>query len=541
MSKMKDYGAIVAKGRAGPALVTLALFLLSACASKGTPIAAGDGGTPVDAGVKPFDRASLARAADLRRSKDVAEGARTSHDVELRREAARALARIADGDSVEGLMRALEDGDRTTAAWGAYGLGTACRGREDANVRALAARAATFGEDAGPVDTARDGIDVRVAIARAIGRCGGGMAEKVLTSWVRRRDVLGASAAYALGDVAKRRGALGDEAMAALLDAASPGPGTPGLEAALYPFSRLERVPEAFAARVTKAAQAGLSAGQGTARWFAVKALGQIGPSAVEPLEKIVLDRTFSPAERASAASALRLLGDEGHAAAADALAQLAPGREAKDALELLRVAGDDYGILISLVVALGAEVPKKNEPALYALASLTAPGSPPGSLARRLAELRCGAAAALARGAYDSDVLRKCDADTSEAYERARLASLLRRSLVGERRAAWRALSRSDHVKVREAALEAIADHPELGDTARAALAEALSSKKGGIVGTAAEIVHAHPDRVLVLSEKERRAALDPSSPPPTASPARSLDPAVASALGAADRKSVV
>jgi cyclophilin family peptidyl-prolyl cis-trans isomerase len=502
---------------------------------------------PVDA-APGFEPATLARAEDLRRAGDVAERARVSHDVALRRAAARALARIADAESAERLLRALEDEDGVTVAWGAYGVGATCKGHEEASVRALAARAASFGDEprgagadpAGELSdggSPRDQVDARTAIARALGRCGGVTAEAVLTSWVRRRDAFASAAAYALGDVAARRGGLGEDTVRALLEAAAPGPVTPGLpaspavEAALYPFARLERVADAFAPQVARAALAMLHA-RGLARSFAVRALGRTGPGAARDVARIAVDRSFSPAERSDAARALRLMDDDGHAAALDALVQLVPG---KDAFELLRVGGDDYGVLASLVAALGTDVPKRAEPALFALASLTAPGSPPPSLARRLAELRCGAAATLAKGAYDSDVLKHCDVESSEAYERARLASLLQRKLVADRRVAWRALTRSDHVKVREAALEAVADHPELGDAARAALAEALSAKKGGIVATAAEVIHAHPDRVLVLSEREKRAALDPAAPPPTTNPARVLDPAIASALAAA------
>jgi hypothetical protein len=227
-------------------------------------------------------------------------------------------------------------------------------------------------------------------------------------------------------------------------------------------------------------------------------------------------------------------MDDAGHAAAADALAQLAPS---KDAFDVLRVGGDDYGVLSSLVAALGSEVPKRSEASLYALASVSAPGTPPAALARRLAELRCGAALALSKGAYDSEVLDRCDARSSEPSERARLAALLRRPLYADRRAAWHAFTRSDHVKVREAALEAIALHPELGDAGRAAIVEALNAKKGGIVETAAEAIHAHPERVMLLSDREKRAAADPAAPPPTPGsvPARTIDPAVGQALSAA------
>ena len=245
------------------------------------------------------------------------------------------------------------------------------------------------------------------------------MAEEVLASWVRRRDALASAAAYALGDVAGRRAALSDETAAALLEAATPGsapggaPVAEGLDAALYPFGRLEHVPDSLAPRVAKAALATLGA-RGVARAFAVRALGRTGPHAAGDLERVTLDHSFSPAERADAARALRSLGEEGHAAAAEALAQMAPS---KDPFELLRVAGDDYGVLTSLVAALGTAVPKKSEPALFALAAIPTAGAPP-SVARRLGELRCGAAAVLAKGAYDAEVLAACDAESSEAYQ---------------------------------------------------------------------------------------------------------------------------
>ncbi len=488
--------------------------------------------TSVDADAPPvIDAKDIARAEDRRRAKDVSPAARASHDVDARRCAARALARIEDAEGAEGLLRALEDEDAVVAAWGAYGLGMACKGHEEAYVHALAARAISFDGDAGSAtmaSVARDAIDVREAIARAVGRCGGVTAEGTLTALVRRRDAWSVVAAYALGDVAAKRGALGDETMTALIEGATSPQSN---EAALYPFARLERVPDAFGPRVAKAALTKM-AHAGVARAFAVRALGRTGSASVPDVERIVLDHSFSPAERADAARALRALGDDGHAAAADALAQLVPS---KDPLEISRVGGDDYGVLTSLVASLGSDVPKKSEPALFQLAALAAPGTPPVSLGRRLAELRCGAAAALAKGAYDSDVLKHCDAESSEASERARLSALTKRSLVGDRRVAWRALTKSNHVKVREAALEAIGDHPELADVGRAALAEALTAKKGGIVATAAEVIHAHPDRVMVLADRERRAALDPSAPPPSTNPARALDPAIAQALGAA------
>jgi len=110
-----------------------------------------------------------------------------------------------------------------------------------------------------------------------------------------------------------------------------------------------------------------------------------------------------------------------------------------------------------------------------------------------------------------------------------------LRRPLTGERKAAFRAFAKSDNLRIREQAVEAIADHHELGDAAAAILADALASKKAGLVATAADVLDQHPDRAMVLAESERRAALDPHAPPPTSDPAQELSRDVARALTAA------
>ena len=215
------------------------------------------------------DAATIARAEDQRRAKDVPVGARTSHDVRVRREAARALARIADQDTVDGLMRALEDEDRTTAAWGAYGLGMVCKGHEEAYVHAARGARDVVRRRRGSAtmaSVARDAIDVRDAIARAIGRCGGATAEATLAAWVRRRDAWSEVAAYALGDVAAKRGALGDETMTALVERGGAARRAQSNEAALYPFARLDRVPDPFAPRVAKAALTAMAHARAGAR-----------------------------------------------------------------------------------------------------------------------------------------------------------------------------------------------------------------------------------------------------------------------------------
>ena len=331
--------------------------------------------------------------------------------------------------------------------------------------------------------------------------------------------------------------------MTALLEVATthPSPASPLPQAgpadlAFYALSRAD-AGEAFGKRVVEVAASAL-ARPGDSRILAIKTLGRAGKDLAKDVAPQVLSAVtdaqhYTAAERAEAARALGALFEPGQSAAADALARLVPDKD--DALAVKGLLGPEFHVLYTLIGSLGAEPPKKAEPALRALSSMMAPSEPAAPLARRLAELRCAAALGLARGVYDADVLRKCDVETSEISQRVRLTSLLRRPLTGERRAAFRAFAKSDNLRIREQAVEAIGQHHELGDVAAALLAEALVSKKAGLVATAADVIDQHPDRAMVLAESERRAALDPRAPPPTADPAQELSRDVSRALTAA------
>jgi cyclophilin family peptidyl-prolyl cis-trans isomerase len=500
------------------------------------------------------------KAEDLRSAKDVPPDAPRSRDPAVRRRAARAFARILDADD-RPLLRALEDEDAETIAWAGYGLGESCKGREESHVRALGARLASL-------DAARlhASPDPAAAIVRALGRCAGELAEQTLRAWLRRGDgtsaapsrrgqeldrtsaapprrgqeLDGTSAApprrgqeldeavvYALGEVAAKRGSLAPESAAALLDAAQRAP---PLDAALYPFGRVEGpAADPLEPRLVAAARAALNR-PGPARIFAVRALGHSARASGAPeLARLLASDDFTPSERAEAARALGHLHAAGQTALADALALMLP-----DGARAL--AGDRCGLLLAAVTALGDDAPKNAEPALWTLSRIELAPGLPASLARRVSALRCAAAQKLARGAWDSDVLASCDVAGGEAGERARLASLDRGPLVTARRAAWLGLARgAAHLRVREAAVDAIAHHPELGDLARAVLAESLGASEPGLVATAANVVVAHPERVRVLAQSELRAALDPRAPPPTANPVREIDPHIAGALRAA------
>jgi cyclophilin family peptidyl-prolyl cis-trans isomerase/uncharacterized SAM-binding protein YcdF (DUF218 family) len=476
------------------ALVVLAALAALAACSKAPPAAADRQDAAM--GLRAVDR-DIELAEDRRRAKDVPPDAPRSADPEVRRRAARAFARILDPDDTP-LLRALADDDEETIAWGGYGLGESCTGREESHVRALAARLATLVFARTPP---ADSPDPRGAIVRALGRCGGDLAEQTLRAFLRQRGAAGPSAeqaAYALGDLAVKRGSLSIDSAAVLLDVAQ---AAPALDAALYPFGRIEEPPAVdVEPRLLAAARAALGR-PGPARIFAIRALGRTTRGDGAPdLAQVLSSSNFSAAERAEAARALGRSRDAGQVALAQSLGVLlSEGTRA--------LTGERFGILVAAVAAVSEDSPKSAQPPLSLIARLAIGPSASPMIARRVSALRCAAAERLARGAWDSELLAGCDVGGGEAGERARLAALDRGSLVKARAAAWFDLARrTAHVRVREAAVETIAHHPELGDLARAVLADALAANEAGLVATAANVVASHPER---------------------------LDPAIAAALG--------
>lgn len=519
------------RGRRGLGVALLVTLGSIGCSKGAPPIpgAAGDASavSPAASGsAASVASADIKRAEDRRRAADVPRDARSSADVRVRREAAKALARIADPSAADALVLQLADEDDEVVTWAAYGLGASCKGRDEGHVRALAARMVSLRGRTSPPSGPLFGP--LVAIARAVGRCGGSFAEELLVAWAKGRGneadkELARAAVLGLGDLASKKKELGEPAQTALLAAAEDGTS----DMAFYGLSRAP-VAEMLKPRLLAAAR--VAAGKpGDARIFAVRALGRAGKDAVPDLSGLVSSTDVGPVERAEAARTLGTLGEPGQAAAAELLGKLVPD---KDPFAITLLGGATYAILGSLLGALGDAAPKRAEPALNALANLEAPGEPPASLARRIQDLRCLAAGHLARGAFDAEILKKCAPVGSYAAQRARLAALVRQPLTGGRKAEWRKLTKSEHVRIREAALEAADGHHELGAEARAAIAEALATDKAGLVATAADALNAHPERVLVLAESEKRAALDPKAPPPGPDPARELDREVAKAL---------
>jgi cyclophilin family peptidyl-prolyl cis-trans isomerase len=468
---------------------------------------------------------AVAVAEDARRADLVTDVMQKSADVGIRRRAARALARIADAPSEPGLLRALGDEDSETAGWGAYGLGFSCKGHEEGRVKALVARAASalHATDTGSSTL----IDFDFAVARAIGKCGGPLAESTLAGWVRAKNrpkKAREDAAFGIGDVVAHRGSLDDDTVTALLDAAGDG-----VDAALYPFARAERFNDAFAARLLEQAKKVIAGPKSDERVFAVRALGKTNDVGQAELVHVATSSDFSWSERIDAMRSLGKTGGDAPALVASALGQLVP--DPKDALGVLALAGDSYGEIVVAIGALGVSPPASVEHVLAAIASLQPPGNAPALLGRRLMDLRCSAGALLARGNYLAPVVSTCG--TGEALERARLFALAQKPIVADRRVAWLELAKSDHLKIREGALELAGSHRELGEAGVRVLIAALGdTAHPGVVASGSEVLVAHPERVMVLAAKERRSALDPNAPPPSSAPEQELSPAIAKAL---------
>lgn len=485
---------------------------------------ANDAGTIAGSNASSKDFTAMARAEDTRAGADIPETVLRDPDVATRSRAARAWARIGDSVSLLRLDHLLSDGDDEVATWAAYGLGFHCRAHKTEFTRTLAARFGTLdGKDTPGKTALRE-------VLRSIGRCDGDGAEALLTQVLARtgaeRATVRAAAALGLGEIATHRRTLGGAAIGVLLDAVE---ARPLVGEAMFALSRAE-IPDAVRERTAAVMKKALQE-PSAYRLFAIRVLARTGTDPTGDLRRIVADTESSIAERIDAARGLGA-SDRGRDAAAELLEALIPKG---DPLQLLTLGGSTYGLVSTLLASLGSEPPRKAETVLRALSTLSMP-EPPPSLARRLESLRCKAAVLLSHGAYDNEIVKKCAPEGTYARERARFDAAVEKQITGDRRAVWLSAWNSSDRRLREAALQVIGTHAELGETGRKVLALALGTASDpGVVATAAETIFAHPERCMVLSAKEKRAALDPKSPPPTVDPEREIDDEIARALKAA------
>ncbi len=425
-----------------------------------------------------------------------------SRDPAIRRRAARALARIGNPGAVNSLFKALSDEDGDVVAWGAYGLGYACRS-EGVNaaeiVRGLVTRAPTL-----PPPVVAE-LDPTFALARALGHCASDEAEKTLEAWLSGPRPRASFAALGIGDIASKRKTLAEPTQLALLAAAAGSLTSAPLPSALYAFGRLEHPLESALDRLREVASARL-ADAGPDRIFAIRALSRAGGKAAGELGRILTAAEgFTPAERAEAARGLGRLGDAGQRRLAEALSSLVPAR---DPLALTTLGTSAFGPLLVALETLQRSDRAPAKRLLYELAGLAAPKDAPAVLARRVTRLRCRAAALLVNGAAEEPLLVRCDPDENgEIGQRAQLEILGRRPIQGRRLALFRKLLGSPHVRVREAAVELLGAHPEIEDVSTI-IGAALAASEAGLVATAAEVATRHPERLAGTQHASRRTA---------------------------------
>ncbi len=522
-----------------------ACLALGACRSPdgGAPPVASSSASPVAAAPAEGDRVAAILAAEHRRAAGlVTEADQRARRVEVRRAAARALARIGGDAAQPGLVRALSDEDDEVIAWGAYGLGFWCKGHEKDHAAALVARAVSRLPPPAPAGR----LDPTAAIARAVGRCGVEESEPTLVAWLAGPRELAVPAALALGDLASAKQKLREETLAALLNLAAGSASAPPLPEALYPIGRLEHVPETVVDRIREVAAARLAT-PGEARLFAVRALGRSGDpgsadrasgardkAAAEQLARVVgAPGTFNAGERAEAARGLKRLRAAGQHALASSIASLLPR---PDPVALTGLVGEDFGATLVAIEQLTE--PGAARKALADLAALPPPPAAPPAVLRRVSMLRCAAASLLAHDDFHDKLLAACDVsgDGSPIGARAAVEVIGRGEIVGPRLAAYRERVNGGDLRAREAALELLETHEEIEDAA-GLLTAALSAKESGLVGTAAEVIAKQPQRaVAAVAEaprkprKRRKKLIAAEGPPAPVSAAPS--PALVKAL---------
>ena len=301
------------------AMMQSALLVVATAAACGHPAAkvAGDAASLPGATTLSMEEQGIAaaidRAEDQRRATDVLATWQVSANPVLRRQAIRALARIAeppiDAATDKALLRALGDEDLEVAGWAAYGLGWACKGKEEEHVKALAARATTLADaDASVAMTRRDAIDAPATITYAIGRCGGRWPRarsRASSAAIRAR--LRPEAAYALGSLAGKGplSATRPWARSSIARRRTCGPRRRGRA---LPDRPPRPRPGSLDARVLAAARA-CSRRRHPCGGMAVRAIEKAGPGAMPDLVRSRRPGGLNPAERAEAARALGRLG----------------------------------------------------------------------------------------------------------------------------------------------------------------------------------------------------------------------------------------
>lgn len=507
-----------------PLLVLFALVGLG-CRRRAAPTAAS---TPPDARSEaaPANVGSAWIAADRRDPGSVPESFASDPDPRVRRAAARALSQIADPSAVERLGRSLSDDDREVVAWSAYGLGLGCdvdpdlpRTARSRIVKALVARVpsleATTGKSAP--------FDAWEAIAWSLGRCGGIDASRELVRWLSSDDRQRArAAAIALAPIAQRDRGLEEDVVVALLAAARGDRARPPLDEALFPFGRGDWSARPRSAALAAIARARLS---NAGRLYALRTFGRAvegDAPVVDALRSLLEGDDLDEAERIETLRALSRAGPKGFSAIVSFAAKVAP--ELLDPVQTLSSVRFGAGrVALELLADPAAPRGRAIDARLRAYVGKVGVISDPRS-ARRIATLRCLAAAAMHPGAPGEGDLLRCApidpaapnrAELEAIRDGARLTALDRGTIVGDKRELLLKLLRTAGLSVRERAFAVFARHAEAG-AAPEIVAAALGGADLGLVAAAAQALGERPS--IAAGGPSRRAiaeALDPSVDP--------------------------
>jgi len=388
-------------------------------------------------------------------------------------------------------MIRLLSGNLEERRWAVLALGLGCRRDPERVLPHLISAASlwTAGETP-PSDSQLKGI------GWAIGNCANREAEEVLRSWLapdpttHLEDLIDAGS-QGLGALADQGMALSERTQTAVLDAA----GREKRAELLLPLSRVGRLSEAVGAHLLEVVGALLTQKRKEGRREAIFALGNAGPSAVDPLAQILLQGTYDPQERAAAAQSLGRLGIPGQRALDKTISELlerglpvefdrplwVPLRAALKTLDEADLARPYLDKIGSVVLSEGKEREKVAQ-------------------RKRMVWLRCRAADLLSGDDFKSSAINKCDPKKGLDYSLARLKALSRGKITGDRLKEYKELLGHDDLRVSQAALRLLPAHREIKDTS-SILLSALKSEHAGTRTAAAQIIAAYPARAFASS----------------------------------------
>lgn len=390
----------------------------------------------------------------LRRYEPVLGQALVDSHAEIRAAAATSLGVLDEPAATKALVQALGSSDVELVKTSARGLAVSFRQLGASECDALAVALVRAGSDAALTPALEP-------LSRAIASCEATDVEPMLRSLLDEHED---AALAGLSRLARSRKKLQKASLVALVDRALSTPSDARhLAACLEPAARVPW-PVDLGERLLHDP---LPAVVALARVY-----GQIGAPARPRLVTLAEAEPVGLDAMAARFEALRALGARAEPTFARVLAAHLPEGEVNSWAKSAR--GATFAHVLALAPA------EASSPELRELLERTAQLEGEGA---RLDEIRCTAATRVVGSAFDSAKVARCAPAGSLRFERARLTVLLRSPLRLGRLPHFQALLVSPHVRVREAALEALETHPEAltSEWVGPALVRALASREAG------------------------------------------------------------